>query len=234
MRSSEYTYPPDYTGPKPINEQINIIAELFGLDPTKALEYAKNLPILPKGAEGWFAIPRTEALGAKYFPEITHPVRRYCAAVNLTFDKLRESRSFYNVCNGKIDEAHLRGNPDTIKKFSKVKEQQEGDIIIIPAQLGMLHADESVKKARKTFKSNEYGLGAFAICCILLTHPERLATHLELEMDCPGDECSEKGNRLFLGSPLFCFNDNRVEFDLGNVSDAYPYYGSTSGFVPKV
>src|SRR3990167_6550212 len=55
--SSTYTYPPEYQGPKPIEDQIKAVASIFGLDPASALEYAGNLPELPEGTEGWFAIP---------------------------------------------------------------------------------------------------------------------------------------------------------------------------------
>jgi hypothetical protein len=40
--SSNYTYPKEYKGPKPIAEQVNTIATMFGLDPTQALEFAKT------------------------------------------------------------------------------------------------------------------------------------------------------------------------------------------------
>jgi len=89
---SNYDYPSKYGGPKPIEDQIKAIAEIFGLDPTSALEYAANLPELPEGAEGWFAIPAVDALAAKHFPEVTDEAEKYCRAVLLVFEKLAASR----------------------------------------------------------------------------------------------------------------------------------------------
>src|SRR5262245_20790303 len=59
---SSYMYPKEYKGPKPIADQIKAVATIFGLDPTQALEYAKNLPALPEGAEGCFAVPSVDAI----------------------------------------------------------------------------------------------------------------------------------------------------------------------------
>ena len=43
---SSCRYPREYKGPRLIVEQINALADTFGLDPASALEYAKNLPAL--------------------------------------------------------------------------------------------------------------------------------------------------------------------------------------------
>src|SRR3989344_2377111 len=80
---SNYTYPKEYKGPKPVADQIKALAKIFDLDPSHAIEFTKNLPALPEGAEGWFAIPSVPALAAKYFPEVTESVQKYCQAVQL-------------------------------------------------------------------------------------------------------------------------------------------------------
>src|SRR3989344_4195920 len=105
---SSYTYPDEYQGPKPINDQIKAIAKIFGLDPSHALEFAKTLPELPNGAEGWFAIPSVDALAAKHFPEVTDQAEKYCQAVQLVHAKIADSRSFYNYRKGQITPAQLR------------------------------------------------------------------------------------------------------------------------------
>ena len=68
VASSSYTYPKEYKGPKPIAGQIQAIVDIFGLEPKEAMEFAKNLPTLPEGAEGWFAVPRVSAMAKKFFP----------------------------------------------------------------------------------------------------------------------------------------------------------------------
>src|SRR3989344_1393255 len=46
---SNYTYPKEYKGPKPINDQIKAIAKIFDLDPSHALEFVRNLTELQNG-----------------------------------------------------------------------------------------------------------------------------------------------------------------------------------------
>ncbi len=185
---SNYTYPKEYKGPKPINDQIKAIAKIFGLDPSHALEFAKTLPELPNGAEGWFAIPSVDALAAKHFPEVTDPIQKYCQAVQLVHTKIADSRSFYNYREGQITPAQLRVHARTAHALDLIAEAQKGDILIVAAQLGMRHRGKSVRRAREVFVANEFGLGSLAVGSIVLTHPERLVRWEELDMDCSGDE----------------------------------------------
>jgi hypothetical protein len=198
------------------------------------LEFANNLPALPDGAEGWFAIPNVASVAEKLFPEITDPAERYCKAVSLVLEKIGSSRSFHNYRNGQIDPQHLRGHARTIAKFGEIKTAQTGDILIIAAQLGMRHRGKSVRRARETFSSDEFGLGAFAVCSIALTHPERLVRWEELEMDCSGDEFSPDGDGVFSECPSLYFGGDEVEFDAGDVSLVSDSFGSASAFVPQV
>jgi len=171
--SSNYTYPKEYKGPKPINDQIKAIAKIFSLNPSQALEFAKNLPELPNGAEGWFAIPSDTGL-QKLFPQITDPAERYCAGVQLVHTKIASSRSFYNYRDGQITPAQLRVHTRTAHTLDLIAENQPGDILIVAGQLGMRHRGRSVRRAREVFVSNEFGLGSLAVGSIVLTHPERI------------------------------------------------------------
>ena len=227
-----YGYPKEYKGPKPIEQQIKAIAEVFGLDPAQALEYAKKLPVLPEGAEGWFAIPSVDALAAKHFPEVTDPAEKYCRALQLVHQKIAASRSFYNYRDGQIDTAHIKVSLRTQEMMQKVTKQQKGDILIIAAQLGKRHGGRSVRRAREVFVVNEYGLTSVAIGSIVLVHPERLVRWEELDMDCSGDEFSDDGDGQFGHAPCFDFNV-RAGFGTHGVSDAGGRCGSSSGFVPQ-
>ena len=227
-----YGYPKEYKGPKPIEQQIKAIAEIFGLDPAQTLEYAKKLPVLPEGAEGWFAIPSVDALAQKHFPEVTDSVEKYCRALQLVHQKIAESRSFTNWRNGQIDTAHIKVSLRTQEMMQKIAEQQKGDILIIAAQLGKRHGGRSVRRAREVFVVNEYGLTSVAIGSIVLVHPERLVRWEELDMDCSGDEFSDDGDGGFGRAPCFYFGDG-AEFGSCDVSDAYDGFGSSSGFVPQ-
>ncbi len=231
--SSNYTYPKEYKGPKPIAEQVQTIASMFGLDPTQALEFSKNLPTLPEGAEGWFAIPKVSAVGKKQFPAITNKAEQYCEAVKLVHTKLADGRSFYNYRNGEIVPSKLRQHARTVDFLEHLEAEQQGDILIIAVQYGMRHRGKSVRRARETFASNEFGLGAFTIGCMALVHPERYVRWEELDTDCAGDEFAPDAVGGFSGSPFFSFNDGGLGFFADGVSLAYVRYGSVSAFVPQ-
>ena len=227
-----YGYPKEYKGPKPIEQQIKAIAEIFCLNPALALEYAKKLPVLPEGAEGWFAIPSVDALAQKHFPEVTDPGEKYCLALQLVHQKIAASRSFKNRRDGQIDTAHIKVSARTLEKMNQIAAQQKGDILIIAAQLGKRHGGRSVRRAREVFVATEYGLTSVAGGSIVLVHPERLVRWEELDMDMAGDEFSGGGAGQVGLAPCFVFFDG-AGFGAGGVSGAHDDYGSASGFVSQ-
>ena len=230
---SSYTYPKEYKGPKPINDQIKALAKIFDLNPSHALEFAKTLPELPNGAEGWFAIPSVDALAAKHFPEVTDPIQKYCQAVQLVHTNIADSRSFYNYREGQITPAQLRVHARTAHALDLIAETQKGDILIVAAQLGMRHRGKSVRRAREVFVANEFGLGSLAVGSIVLTHPERLVRWEELDMDCSGDEFSPGADGGFSRSPCFYF-DGGVWFVARFVGvPPRDGFGSVSGFLSQ-
>jgi hypothetical protein len=230
---SSYTYPKEYKGPKPIVDQIKAIAKIFGLDPSHAVEFVKNLPALPEGAEGWFAIPSVDALAKKHFPEVTDPAQKYCQAVQLVHAKIAASRSFYNYREGQITPAQLRVHARTAHALDLIAETQKGDILIVAAQLCMRHRGKSVRRAREVFVANEFGLGSLAVGSIVLTHPERLVRWEELDMDCSGDEFAPGADGDFSDAPIFHFSGGKVKFYAHWYDNAIERCGSASAFLSQ-
>ena len=237
---SNYAYPKEYKGPKRIEYQIRALAKILDLDPSQALEFAKNLPALPDGAEGWFAIPSVDALAKKHFPEVTDPAQKYCQAVQLVHAKVAASRPFHNYYEGQITPAQLQVHARTAHALTYLAETQKGDlptgqtdILIVAAQLGMRHRGKSVRRARKVFMANEFGLGSLAVGSIVLTHPERLVRSCEeLNMNCSGDEFSPEDDGDFSASLGFgCYTD-KVRFASNFVEIAGVFSGQVSGFLP--
>jgi hypothetical protein len=233
VTKSSYTYPKEYAGPKPIADQVNALAEIFGLDPKRTLEFAKNLPELPDSAEGWFAIPTVDALAAKHFPEVTDPADKYCRAVQLVHAEIAGSRKFYNWRYSEVTPNRLRVHARTVHALDLIAENQPGDILIVAAQLGMRHRGESVRRARETFTSGEFGLGSLAVGSIVLVHPERLVRWEELDMDCSGDEFVPDAARGFDRAPYFEFLGGEVEFGAYWIDYSSDGCGSVSGFLPQ-
>ena len=75
---------------------------------------------------------------------------------------------------------------------------------------------------------NEFGLGAYHIGIMLLTHPSRLQHFDDLWIDCVGDEYASAGDGGFVSAPYFAFDDGEVEFDTRFSDDASDNYGSAS------
>ena len=57
--SSNYAYPAEYKGPRPIREQVKMVAKIFGLDAAPTIKWldANHDFKLPNGVEEFFAIP---------------------------------------------------------------------------------------------------------------------------------------------------------------------------------
>ncbi len=231
--ASSYEYPKEYKSAKPIKEQVTKLAELFSVSPDDALKLVETLPKdLPNGAEGWFAILSPAAL-EKLFPNEKDPAERYCKAVSLTIEKLAASRKFYNYREGEITTKRLRQHSRTVAALAKIAESQKGDILIIPAQLGLRHRGRSVRRARVCFTPGEYGLRALDVGCVALTHPERFVRWEELDMDCAGDDFAPDTDGGFDGAPrFFFFYDDALEFGALYVRNALDDMGSASGFPP--
>jgi hypothetical protein len=220
--ASSYVYPKGYR-PKPIGEQIEMLAKAFNLDPASAYAYANNLPELPEGAEGWFAAVSPSALSPSYGEALEQMLKL-----------IGERWRFHNYRNGELSASHVRQSARTEEMLAKLAEGQEGDILVIPAQLGLRHRGKSIRRARETFTANEFGLTAFIVGCIALTHPERFQKFDELDIDCAGDEYSPDADAQFGKSLYFyVFRSVRLKFDYRWLHIADKFYGSASGFLPQ-
>lgn len=219
---SSYGYLSGYK-PKGITEQTNILRQLFpgvGFADEKLAEGQ-----LPPNAEGWFAIPRWEKIAPTYGE-----------AVQKVLDLIKQTRNgaFYNYRDGQLGPQYLRQSQKSAKAFQKLgDEQKDHDILVVPAQFGLRHRGRSVRRAREVMNANEFGLGAFAVGIMILTHPERLMNYDDLWIDCAGDEFAPDADGDFSKSPYFEFSGDNVGFDAYWVDVARGDYGSASGLVSQ-
>ncbi len=219
---SDYGYLSGYK-PKGITEQTNILRQLFsgiGVADEKLAEQP-----LPANTEGWFAIPRWQSV-AKTYEE----------AVQKVLDLIKKQRKgkFYNYRKDRLGSQYLRRHERTAKKLEALADQQKGyDILVVAAQFGLRHRGRSVRRAREVFTANEFGLGAFEVGCMLLTHPERLQHYDDLWIDCAGDEYAPGADGDFSCAPYFYFRAGEVRFDTYWFGSAYSHYGSASPSLPQ-
>jgi hypothetical protein len=221
--ASKYGYLSGYK-PKGITTQTNRLRELFpGIG--FADEKLAESPLAPN-AEGWFAIPRWDKIAPTYGE-----------AVQKVFDLLKKTRNgrFTNYREGQLGSNQLQLSTKTASAFEKLGEtQKDYDILVVSAQFGIRHRGRSVRRARETFIGNEFGLGAFAIGIMLLTHPERLLNYDDLWIDCAGDEFAPGADGSFSECPFFSFSFGRLKFGTFGVSSARVCFGSASAFLPQI
>ncbi|NBX58782.1 MAG: hypothetical protein EBT64_09935 [Gammaproteobacteria bacterium] len=246
---SKYNYPPEYTGTyedgyrdedtdpvTPIGVQICDLARTLDISQNESLRFAdQELPKfrLPDGAEGWFAIPKVEAIAARHFKNVTDPRERYRRSVLLLFDKLTRGRRLF----GFSEERHLRENQvrqraRTVVMLERLGEVQKGDILIVPAQFGLRHSGRSVRRSEALLTSTEFGLGMLAVGAMTLTHSKRFKIEEQHSPYCAGDELSREGDEVFSYAPLFysmgiglfkCLHEP--------INRADPRFGAATGFL---
>lgn len=226
---SNYGYLSGYARPKGITKQVEDLLQRFpSLNPESALRYNHDVYPkleLPDWVEGPFAIPQ---------PERVAPI--YGEAVKMTLTLLNEARNgkFYNYLGDNLGEAYLRQHERTVRMIQTLVEQQGNpDILIVPAQFGIRHRGRSVLRAREKFQAREFGLGAFGIGIMILTHPERLQHYDDLWIDCAGDEYAPDADGAFSNAPCFDFDDGRLGFFANWVDDPDERCGSASAFAPQ-
>lgn len=215
---SKREYPPMYRV-RPVEAQVTALRKIFpGLG--RCMERIARRP-LPDAAEAWFAIPRWQALAPSYNQ-----------ALELVTDALGNQRKFANRMQGKLAAAHLRPAERSERALALLEQQQPGsDIFVVAAQLGRIHRGCSARRTREIMLGNEFGLGAFAFGCILLTHPERLATVDALMVDCGGDEYSLGGDGVYNRVPLYEYDLGGLQFSVFYNDRSRNLWGSPSGFL---
>ena len=218
---SNYGYPRSYKI-KDINEQVDCLRSIFRGIGFANLSLAKSP--LPAGADGWFAIPRWEALAANYDE-----------AVSFMLKTIRAYRRLSNSLE-EVWGKSMRQDNRSAEMLQTIADRQSGyDILIVPAQFGILHRGLSTRRAREVFAPNEFGLGTFAVGSMLLTHPRRISfwDWRDLDVDCPGDECSFRGEVEFYMTPRFSQQSFDVEYYTLHFSNSYKHSASVSGFLPE-
>jgi hypothetical protein len=177
---SALDYPPDF-GPKSLDRQVQDLALKFrgiGEPHRKLFEYANNnwLP-LPKGAEGWFAVPNWQkrsdlfrgTYGEAVLSAIGHRELMFSpelVAQGNLYQTERTEQAFRLLCDS-------QGNPD---------------ILLFPAQFGRKYRGYTIRKVRQIMAEGEFGMNTFGAATMVYTHSYRLFHYEQiLSVDAIGD-----------------------------------------------
>ena len=199
--SSTRVYPSAYKV-RPVEAQVTELKKAF---PSlgSCMEKLARKPLLAD-AEAWFAIPRWQALA-----------KTYNEAVEMVLGVLATRRKLQNRIIGRLGPTYLRQSERSKLAEQILADQQQGhDLMVIAGQFGMLHRGCSARRARVAMAGNEFGLGVFAVACMLLTHTERLSSDEALMIDCGGDEYSVRNDYTFDRVPLFDYDISGIEFSM--------------------
>lgn len=224
---SSFGYFPGYK-PGGIVAQVNMLRELFPeigyANQDLLAQVEKGQVAIPTGAEGWFAIPHWSKVASTY--------QEALEKVLVLLAKAYGDR-FQNYRSGQLGSQHLRETPTKALAMERLQQCQNADIILVPAQFGLRHRGRSVRRASAVMAGNEYGLGAYEIGIMLLTHPDRLKHFNDLRINCAGDEYSPDVGHDFWFALIFSFHVDGLEFDYYHLGRTVDHEGSASGFVSQ-
>ncbi len=218
------TYPKEYRGPKSIISQVKLFEAAFPeLDTYMAHRFIdETLSMLPTvtEAEGSFAFPRWQKIG-----------KTYKEALERIISVISQKYTFKNYRRGLLGPCHLRRHgPSAALLEILAKNQRKSDVLIIPAQFGVLHRGRTVHQVRVAKPWYELPLGAFEVCCMAFIHPERFASNGTLSIDCPGDEYAPTADGDFSYAPYInC--DKGLALHAGDIHNAAANYGPVTGFL---
>ena len=210
-------YPPAYT-PRPLAEQA---LRLRGAFPRLGEVVPPAPPPVPDGAEAWFLIPDWRRVAATYNVAVTDALAAIAGTRPTSLARIE-----------RLGPNSLRLHERTAAMSQRLPVLGDSGLLLMAAQFGVRHKGRSVRRSRAMFAGHEFGLGAFAVAAMLLTHPERIAQVDQLYLDCAGDEYSASDEQQFSEAPYFRFLDGRLAFGTNWHGTSDAYFGSASALLP--
>lgn len=211
-------YPQGYE-PKRIGKQLEILKKHFSHLNPNFIDQRDNRS-LPVGAEAWFVIPRWYLIAPTYDGAVSFVIQKVCDVYQ---------KRFINYCTRSHDNGFVQ-TKEKRRALRCIEEVQRGECIVIPAQFGLMRCGVPAHRINDVLKKNEFGLGAYEVAIMLLTHPERFRNSQDLWIECIGDICTEcKPVQGLKNHPLFLMAGGEVRFTEG--SGTSRHYGAATGFL---
>lgn len=179
---------------------------------------------LPADCEGYFAIPRWQAIAATY---------NIAVARMLNLHRRQQNRAL-NAFDSQTGPSFLKQHNHSTMMWKIIGEQQSGfNILIVQGQFGGQYIGRSVRQVQEAFPPGYFGLGAFAVGIMLLTHPDRLECSSDLWISCPGDDYARRNRWEFDAAPYFRLGAMGVTFGAYDAVGKSAGYGSATAHNPQ-
>lgn len=221
---SDYGYT-SYWEPRSITDQYRILKKHFQLYDLPDMDMIFQRTVIP--AEGWFLIPRWEAIAESYDEAIC----KILAKVKKT--GVKKIAKVINRSRCMDSSNHfLKETPEKIEAIRKQNvDQGNRNYTVLPAQFGIRHRGLSLRKANEEhFRSNEFSLGLFEIGVMLLTHPERLRQSDDLSIMCGGDHFLSRYGTISMRVPVLTCENGHIFFGEYRKNNAYSHCGVATAF----
>jgi hypothetical protein len=214
---SNYCYPPGFKM-RSVQEQVTALQMCFPELGTREDNIDKLIARPLHTSAEWAAIPRWEKLG-----------KTYQEAVQRVLAVIASKRKFSNSCNI----SRLCQKEAAIDAWGELGKSQTGDILIVGTTFGLRHRGRSIRNAEEKMIGNEFGLGVFAVGCMMLTHPKREITRNQLHPECGGDEFPTETDGQIASAPFFSVKNDEMRLDTVKVDNPGDAFGCATGFLQK-
>jgi hypothetical protein len=179
-----------------------------------------------EGYERWvedvFILPRPGVLGSGYLNELSITIRRIKKKCNMRIlDLLSLDSKAHPIAS------HNRAVLEIIGA-----EQPEGDVVIIPAQLGFEYQGKSMDWVIAHKASSEFRIGLMDTLCMLTQTLERFESLKNLGIDCIGDVCRVAG--VPDHSPTLSRLGNDMVISWRDHAEENIQYGAITGYSPHL
>jgi hypothetical protein len=235
---SSYGYFSGYRKARPVDEQIAILCKHdWGreVDWTLNEEQKKLLagPV-PQGSEDYFAVVFDQTMVTHYEEDKSIDQSVPVTCVLKALFKQHNGR-IANYLEGELKKKYYRRSKKSAEMMKHLWKSQgsPSGVLLIPAQLGIAYAGNSVLRARVVIRGSEFPLDAYEVLQMVLTHENRLQHHDDLWLDLPGAEYSPAADGIFACALYIGFSDKFLEFDYCDADRKSGNYGSASGFVAQ-
>jgi hypothetical protein len=177
---------------------------------------------LPVWADGWAVIPKPLCLAPNLFE-----------AILLALNTLKEKQGLRVWSKIRLSPAFLNLTERTRDAYLKL-DTCPGDFWVVPFNFGKRWLGHSTRNADVRLAANEFGFGPYEVAMLLLTHPDRITSSRDINIDCPGWGFRVRESEEFISVLHFSLGDfSQLDLGYSENNCADKQWGSATGFLPQ-